>query len=481
LVSLYNQEKSTLKKELGREFMASEEKMLDSLLLTKVVSPFLHDKATSHFNMVYVADSGKIGINSRNWIENKNSKDTIVYRSFGAPGHKTNSIKIQIDSKTDDTLVTVNCKPDKSEIVVDSIKSVNFRDKFLLQSFKVLSSRVSDSSGKKSSFIMNFTTGYDSSILQREFKKSTLANNFKIKWIKNNSAQKEKSEIYFESNLLDNKVGVNVTQFSFYLFKQIFPQILFGLILIILTGAAFIISFVSLKNQMQLNIIRNEFISNISHELKTPVSTVKVALEALQSFNLKNEPIQADEYIIIAQIEMNRLDMLIQKVLTTSVYDEVNEIMQYEPLDLKNVLDEVVKSMQIKLTQIDALITISAENKDLTVFADKLHLQGVLINLIDNSIKYVDGKPTISIKIFKKEESTILTITDNGIGIPEEYLTKVFDKFFRVPTDNRHNVKGYGLGLSYAAMVMKHHNGSISVKNGVDQGCTFTLTFPKYS
>ena len=110
---------------------------------------------------------------------------------------------------------------------------------------------------------------------------------------------------------------------------------------------------------------------------------------------------------------------------------------------------------------------------------DKLHIHGVLVNLIDNSLKYNQMKPKISIGIYQNEKETKLTIDDNGIGIPDEYHNKVFDKFFRVPTGDKHNVKGYGLGLNYAALVMQHHGGSISVDNLDGGGCRFTLIFPK--
>lgn len=231
---------------------------------------------------------------------------------------------------------------------------------------------------------------------------------------------------------------------------------------------------------MELNIIRNEFVANISHELKTPVATVKVALEALQTFDLKNEPVKADEYIRIAQAEMNRLDMLVQNVLTSSIYDGAsNGFMQPERVSLKSIINEVTQSMQIRFQQMNAQLTVDAEGFDFNINADRLHVHGVLINLIDNSLKYVESSPKIAVKLWEENSRVILTVSDNGIGIPDEYISKVFDKFFRVPTQNRHNVKGYGLGLSYAAMVMKQHKGTIGVENLKEGGCRFTLSFPK--
>ena len=110
--------------------------------------------------------------------------------------------------------------------------------------------------------------------------------------------------------------------------------------------------------------------------------------------------------------------------------------------------------------------------------ADKLHVQGVLVNLLDNSLKYCSPKPLIEINLLQKDRTIGVVVSDNGPGIPDEYLDKIFDKFFRVPSDNRHNIKGYGLGLSYVSMVMKKHNGVVTASNRINGGSSFTLTFP---
>ena len=135
--------------------------------------------------------------------------------------------------------------------------------------------------------------------------------------------------------------------------------------------------------------------------------------------------------------------------------------------------------MKSRCNQAGAEIDFSPPSNTNNIYADSLHLHGVIVNLIDNSLKYTIGKPKISITISQNNKGTNLTIIDNGIGIPNEYIDKVFEKFFRVPNKDKHNVKGYGLGLNYAALVMKHHNGNISVKKIDTGGCKFTLHFPK--
>jgi len=133
--------------------------------------------------------------------------------------------------------------------------------------------------------------------------------------------------------------------------------------------------------------------------------------------------------------------------------------------------------MQLRLLQHGAKVSFESNGNNFLIPVDKLHTQGVLINLIDNSLKYGASPVNISINLAENNGAVQLTLCDNGPGIPEEYREKVFEKFFRVPTGNRHNTKGYGLGLSYAAQVMRLQNGAINVNNIAEGGCMFTLTF----
>jgi len=473
LLVRFEQEKQMLTKELERELRASEDKMLDSLLLKKVVNPIMKGDKKPKVQMYVMTDSV-----SSNVIALK-AKDRGC-----------------IDSMSPNKIVISGSSPEISNVIVDNtskhdtirIKS-NFKveangenvlsDKLILRSLKVFTNRVADSTKNTKTFNFKFSTFVDSAFIKNDFEKKPITSNFKLFWTNSDSVNDHRG-IYLTTGINGSSLSVNISKYQFYLIKKLYPQILFGLILLILTGAAFAISFNSLKKQMELNVIRNEFVANISHELKTPVATVKVALEALQTFDLKNEPVKADEYIRIAQAEMNRLEMLVQNVLTSSIYDgAANGFMQPERVSLKSIVDEVTQSMQIRLQQMDAQLTVDAEGSVFNINADSLHVQGVLINLIDNSLKYVEASPKIGIKLWEENSRIILSVSDNGIGIPDEYISKVFDKFFRVPTQNRHNVKGYGLGLSYAAMVMKQHKGTIDVENLKEGGCRFTLSFPK--
>lgn len=280
---------------------------------------------------------------------------------------------------------------------------------------------------------------------------------------------------FYKNELLEAGVS-NVLK---YILLKIYPQILFAILLLLLTAASFILAFRTLKKEMHLNTLRNEFVSNISHELKTPVATVKVALEALHGFNVKNDPVKSSEYIGMATHEINRLELLVNKVLTTSALENGYQLMAKDAVDIAHLVEEVVYALQPRIQALQAVVEIKQEGEDPIVEGDSFHLQGVLLNLIDNSLKYTHNKPLIDIKVVADASKVVVTVTDNGIGIPRMYLKKVFTRFFRVPTDLKHNVKGYGLGLSYASMVMQMHGASIEAINNTGGGTMIKLVFNK--
>jgi len=272
--------------------------------------------------------------------------------------------------------------------------------------------------------------------------------------------------------------GLLVTGYKSFLLKKLSTQILFGLILLLITGTAFFSSHRSMKNQMLMSRMREDFISNISHELKTPVSTVKVTLEALQKYDILKDAGTAAEYLKMASMETERLNGLINKVLENNELEYSRDMIKKEPADLSKMIKDILSLMHQRITSQDATVIFEDINPPVIVPLDRVYIEGVIINLIDNSLKYSDKKPEINISLIDDTAYVFLAVSDNGPGIPGEYLSKVFDKFFRIPSENRHNVKGYGLGLSFAKMVMENHGGTISVQNNKKGGCSFILKFP---
>ena len=302
--------------------------------------------------------------------------------------------------------------------------------------------------------------------------------NFNSKWINSSDSDKTgEKAIFIKSNFFTNANGIIVNNYWWYLFFKLLPQICFVVILLTITATAFWMTFRSLNAQIKLSHLKDDFISNMSHELKTPIATVKVALEALNNFNIIDDPKLSREYLGMATSEMDRLELLATRVLNTSLLETGKIYLQQETCDLKKMVEEVLQTMQLRFGQYGAKVSFESSGSGFLIAVDRLHMQGVLVNLLDNSLKYGEGKINIHISLSETNGKVQLALTDNGPGIPEEYREKVFEKFFRVPSGNRHNTKGHGLGLSYAAQVMRQHNGSINVNNIAEGGCVFTLTF----
>jgi signal transduction histidine kinase len=265
-----------------------------------------------------------------------------------------------------------------------------------------------------------------------------------------------------------------------HLFWEISPQILFSVALTLITSAAFWIMYRSMRAQQKLMELKNDFISNITHELKTPLTTVSVALEALKNFKGLENPQTTREYLEIAKSELDRLTLLTDKVLKTAVFDNAHGVtLESEPVDLHKTVDQILHSMKLIFEKQKAHVTFEKKGNAFTIRGGSVHLTNVVYNLLDNALKYSGNEPQISIQLEENENQVILKVADKGIGIPAEYKKKIFEKFFRVPTGDVHNIKGYGLGLSYVDSVIRSHRGLIEVVSKPGEGSVFTISLPK--
>lgn len=264
-----------------------------------------------------------------------------------------------------------------------------------------------------------------------------------------------------------------------YVLKRLTLPIFFSVLLLGITMLAFVLLYRNILQQKRLAQLKNDFISNITHELKTPVATVSVAIEALKNFSAIEDPQRTKEYLDISSNELQRLNLLVDKVLKLSMFEKKEVELSYESVNLKTIVEEVLLSLKLQFEKHGATVTLNAKG-DMHLQGDLLHLQSVVFNLLDNAIKYSKDAPVIDIEMEEKNNSIQLKFTDNGIGIPAAYKEKIFEKFFRIPQGDTHNAKGYGLGLSYAAQVIKKHGGSISVDSkATGTGTTFMITLPK--
>lgn len=277
-------------------------------------------------------------------------------------------------------------------------------------------------------------------------------------------------------NRNDNAKVLLFDNYFFYLISIILPQIIFGIVLIGFSSFALVFAYKSYLTQMRLNLLRSDFISNITHELKIPVATAKTALEAILNFGITDDKEKTKDYLNMVSLEMNRLDKLTTRVLEHSRLETRQHPLYKEETNLNDFIDRIGNSIQMVYPE-SLQITYEKPSQVINLSIDKVYIEGVIRNLIDNSIKYGGVGVAIRVKLWEDENKISLSIEDNGPGIPKEYMDKIFDQFFRVPIGNQHNVKGFGLGLSFAALVIQQHNGNISVENLKQGGCRFTLNF----
>ena len=263
-----------------------------------------------------------------------------------------------------------------------------------------------------------------------------------------------------------------------YILGKLTMPILFSLFLVGISLAAFILLYRNLARQHRLVQLKNDFVSNITHELKTPIATMGVAIEALRNFNAINDTNRTREYLDISQNELQRLGLLVDKVLKLSMFGKKEMDLRLETVDLREITDEVVNSMKLQIERSKGTVAIQSSG-DVKVEGDRHHLLSVIFNLVDNAVKYAKENPIIAIDISEQGDDVVFIIRDNGIGIPPEYSKRVFEKFFRVPAGNTHNSKGHGLGLSYAKDVIRRHGGRIAMDSQPGAGSTFKLTIPK--
>ena len=273
---------------------------------------------------------------------------------------------------------------------------------------------------------------------------------------------------------------VTFTQTGSYLLGRISGQLLFSLFLLGLTGLAFWSLRKSTQQALQYTQLKSDFMSNMTHELKTPITTIGLALEAIKGFVTQNDQEKTEEYLQISQHELSRLSLLVDKVLKLTLFEESVPQLKKANTDLRQISQKVVDAMRLQIEERGGEILLDSTGTSFSLEADPVHLSNVLFNLLDNSLKYAQKAPKISLTLEEQEQSIQLRVADNGIGIPKAYQEKVFDRFFRVPsTGDRHDVKGYGLGLSYIADIVKQHNGQIELSPNTPQGSIFQITLPK--
>lgn len=235
--------------------------------------------------------------------------------------------------------------------------------------------------------------------------------------------------------------------------------------------------FVILK-QKRLSEIQKDFINNMTHEFKTPISTIAVSTEVLKNPDIVQHPERLLNYTTIIEKENTRLRQQVERVLQVARLEKEDIGLRKEVVDMHEVIRNAITNTAMSLQERDGSISCELNAASHTLHADRLHLVNVVYNLIDNAIKYCATTPQITIRTANDRKQLVISIADNGIGISREHQKRIFEKFYRVPTGNLHDVKGFGIGLNYVRSIIASHGGTVRVESAPGAGSVFRITLP---
>lgn len=262
------------------------------------------------------------------------------------------------------------------------------------------------------------------------------------------------------------------------IFKEMWPLLITSVVVVVIMIFSFYYIVANNLKQKKLSEIKNDFISNMTHEFKTPISTISLASEMLGDSSIAQTPDKQQRYLKMIRDENKRLSVLVESILQTSILDKGEFKLKLSDVDVHEIINAAINNTQLLIDQRRGVVNTILKAQKHVLKADRVHLTNIVFNLIDNAIKYTKETPEITITTYNTAEGIMIQVRDNGIGISRENQRKIFDKFYRVPTGNLHNVKGFGLGLSYVLAVVLKHKGTISVNSEPGKGSTFNVHFP---
>jgi len=254
-------------------------------------------------------------------------------------------------------------------------------------------------------------------------------------------------------------------------------SLLLTLLIILLFSFALYVIF----RQKKLSDIKNDFVNNMTHELKTPISTISLASQMLNDESIPEEKKKTGNISKIIQTESKRLGYQVERVLQMAVLDQGHLVLKCSAVSMHEIISTVIQNFKLQVENHNGKLVFKDDAEYNLVNGDKVHLMNVLTNLIDNAIKYSKEAPEIEIRLADDPRGLKCSVSDKGLGISKENQKKVFDRFFRVSTGNVHDVKGFGLGLSYVKLIIEQHHGSISLESELNKGTRFDIILPLYS
>ena len=235
---------------------------------------------------------------------------------------------------------------------------------------------------------------------------------------------------------------------------------------------------ISLQKEKRISEHTNQFLNNMTHEFKTPLTNIALAGKMLTKENNVGEKEKVRYYSDIILEENEKLRLQVEQVLSISALERGDVPLSKHPVDMHHLIIQATRLMGLQVENSGGSFELDLQASEFAVHGDKDHLLNIICNLIDNAIKYTQGIPLIKIATLNQGKDLVITITDNGIGIEKEYHSRLFDKYFRVPTGDVHDVKGFGLGLAYVKHIIHQHTGSVNVKSDTGKGSVFIIHLP---
>ena len=274
-------------------------------------------------------------------------------------------------------------------------------------------------------------------------------------------------------------VKIHFPDMNSYIFSSVrfmIPAVIFTVVLLF----TFIFTIVVIFRQKRYTEIKNDFINNMTHELKTPISSISLAAQMLNDESVGKSPAMLKHLGGVINDESKRLRFLVEKVLQMSMFDRKTASFKKKELDLNELLETIASSFSLRVEHTGGHIYTEIEAVDSAIYVDEVHFQNAITNLMDNAVKYrkPDQPVDIYIKTWNANDRLCFSIKDNGMGIKKENVKKIFDKFYRVHTGNVHDVKGFGLGLAYVKKIINLHEGEIRCESDLGKGTKFTISLP---
>ena len=269
---------------------------------------------------------------------------------------------------------------------------------------------------------------------------------------------------------------VHFPELGRYLIGQMLGAFALSVLMMLLIAGGFGYTLFAIQRTKRTDRLQRDLVNNLTHELKTPISSIGLASEALSDPAFDEE--SRKHYLGLIREENKRLGVLVENVLRASLSENGAMRLYVQPLNLHDLVKGVVKNMAVKFHKQGVKVDLDLKASNPNLVADRIHLTNILFNVIDNAVKYSDEDPHIVIRTDQTPDGVSLDIQDNGMGIAKEHLGKVFERLYRVPTGNVHDVKGFGLGLSYVKNVVERHGGSVQIASRVGEGTTLKLLLP---